>query len=455
MFENSSNRLYRLQYIVAAAAAVLVVAAFASWGGLPAPDQQTRFWIGVVVLLAVLGALGLLAWHLLIRPAGQPAAARPVPARTRQLMAVLLAAASVNIIAGGFWDEVWHRLYGLPFGEDFFWRPHLLMYFGFLCVIGLAFAGLTIISRGRGTFQQRFRANPALGWLVLMGLFLMFALPADPIWHGIYGEDLTAWSIPHLLLGVCFGSIMLLASALHLSALPQRAWRGLRRFSWHDLLPLLMAAGILLIMLQLFTTEWDQPDVMSSPIMQARPEWVFPAFILGMAAIAGMLANHSLRLVGGATLVGLIALGARVGMIAAFDTPIMRFNGWLLAIPPLVALDAWQAYRLWGARGAPGWIGSGLTAALGMALVSVGVLLPRLYPFLAISSLPALVIALALAGLAGSWLGTRLGEAISAKGEPVAEEAAAPARVRLISLSALVAVVAFILVFIQTATPPV
>jgi len=41
-----------------------------------------------------------------------------------------------------------------------------------------------------------------VGGLALMGFLLVYALPADPIWHSIYGDDLSAFSIPHVVLAL-------------------------------------------------------------------------------------------------------------------------------------------------------------------------------------------------------------------------------------------------------------
>ena len=51
--------------------------------------------------------------------------------RAREILALILASGGIAIFIAGVWDEIWHRGYGIPFGEDLFWRPHLLMYFGF------------------------------------------------------------------------------------------------------------------------------------------------------------------------------------------------------------------------------------------------------------------------------------------------------------------------------------
>ena len=42
--------------------------------------------------------------------------------RTRAVLALILASGGIGIAVGAVWDELWHRRYGLPFGEDLFWR---------------------------------------------------------------------------------------------------------------------------------------------------------------------------------------------------------------------------------------------------------------------------------------------------------------------------------------------
>jgi hypothetical protein len=98
-----------------------------------------------------------LHWQLLFRllPAGQTVRQQPINATYRQVLALLLSMGGFAFIVGAFWDEIWHRQYGILFGEDFFWRPHLLLYFGIAVATALAFAGLYMITRwGQGTFQQ-------------------------------------------------------------------------------------------------------------------------------------------------------------------------------------------------------------------------------------------------------------------------------------------------------------
>jgi hypothetical protein len=365
---------------------------------------------------------------------------------------------------GGFWDEIWHRQYGIPFGEDFFWRPHLLMYFSLGVTILLAFAGLyLIIRRGKGTLQQRFRANSVMGLMVLVGGLHMFVLPADPIWHVIYGEDLTAWSVPHLLLFGTFNSSLLLAAAIHMTAQPHRKWGTPHQLRLTDALPLLLFAALSLSWNQFFTTEWDG----TAGLVPGRPEWLLPVMIVSGAALVGVMANHTLHVYGAATLTGVMALVIRFALIHLFNAEaMMRVNSWVLALSSLVLIDLWYAYHLSGpsshrrATGGAGqiphsqkaWIGAGGAAAVGMGIMLLTIF-QDFYPLALVTNLPVALIAVLVGSLGMSWLGAALGDYL-ADGNKQVEEATVDSRLPLALLGVIGATVAFIIFFATTATPP-
>lgn len=437
------ERLKAMLLVVAALAFFIV---FGFWSGVPTSERALPFWIGTAVLLIVLTVFGWATWHLLFRPlpAGQVVRGQPVSASYRQAMALLLGVGGFGIIVGTFWDEVWHRQFGIPFGEDFFWRPHLLMYFGFGVAIGLAVAGLYIISRwGQGTFQQRFRANPVIGLLIVIGGFLMYVLPADPIWHGIYGVDLTAWGIPHLLVVTSFVLILLLATAIHMTTQPRREWGTPRQLRLSDLLPLLMFATTSLIWNQFFIVEWDAAAL----FVLERPEWLLPVLIVGGASFIGVMANHTLHTFGAATLSGLLALAIRFALIRLFGVEKMMFvNAWVLVLPCLLLIDLWYAYR----RGA--WVGAGVAAAVGMALVLLTVF-NQVYSFLTITNLPITLFMVLVGSLSMSWLGASLGDYFWGGNHQTAE-AAEHSRLSLAPLTVAAVTAVFIIFFVTTATPP-
>ncbi len=441
------------------AAAVGVTLAYALWGGLPPAEQVPAFLVGVAALLGVIALFGGVGWHLLVRslPAGKSVPrTQTLPARLRLLLAVLLSVVSLNVVVGGVWDEVWHRKYGLPFGDDFFWRPHLMMYSFFASVALIAFAGLFYIMRnGKGTMQQRFRANPVVGLLVLVGGFMMFALPADPAWHALYGVDLSAWSLPHIVLFWSFVAVMFLIPALVLTTIPPRVWGSIARIRFKDVFILLAYVFVMTLILLLLTTEWDSAVVVD-PLLLGRPDWLLPVNILLNAVVIGTLANHSTRYFGAATLVGVCAVVMRVGLLALLDYDGISVEPWLLALPPMIALDLWYGFNIVRRRAAPHWVSSGVVAGLGMLpslpLINTFFVHPQISP----GNLPVIVIACALAGIGGAWFGATLGDLASGSNKQVAEDPAVERPVlRLVTPAAFVAVLVFIVVFVFTAAPPV
>ncbi len=443
-----------------AAIALLLVALFGAllaWAGLPAREQLPAFLLGAAVLGGLLVATGFVGWYLLLKPlpAGHKRpTASPLNPGHRRLLAALVAISGINIVVGGFWDEVWHRQYGLPFGEDLLWRPHLLLYAGFTLVVGLSFLGLIrILRHGRGSLQQRFRSDPIVGLLVLVGGFLIYALPADPLWHIIYGEDISAWSLPHLVLTVSFLLIVLLAAAIHLSTVPARQWDWLHRARGNDVLPLMMAAFGQIVLLQVLTTEWDTS---SSFVVSNRPEWLLPALLVGVATFTGAWVTRATRLVGAGSAAGLIALGIRSGLVALFGYEGVTASPWIAALPALLAMDVWHAFRF-ARQGQP----SGVLATAAAALTGAATLGYPLvnalffYPEIGMGNLHAMLLTGFIAALGGSWLGARLGDYLGTANKQTAGADNISLSLRLIPATGLAGLLAFIAIFVITAAPPV
>jgi hypothetical protein len=441
--EKPANTRIKMGLLAAAALAFFIL--FGIWSGVPTGENAQVFWIGVAVLLIVLTFFAWAVWYLLFSPLpdGQ-VHALPIPAIYFQELALLLAVGQFGVLIGAFWDEIWHRQYGIPFGEDFFWRPHMLLYFGIGVTMALAFIALFFLFRqGQGSIRQRFRSNPIIGLLILAGGLLLYVLPADPIWHSIYGEDLTAWGVPHLMLFLAFDSIMLLAIAIHMSKQPRREWKTVRRLNSADLLPLWMFAAMSLTLNQFFTTEWDG----GATFAQTRPEWLLPMLIVVGAALVGVLANHTLRMVGAATLSGILALAVRLELIQLFQAgDLMRANAWVLALPSLVLIDLWYAYR------SGKWVGAGIAAAAGMVAM-VLLVFAGFYPNNPITNLPITILMVTTGSLGLSWLGAALGDYLSASNKQL-EVAGEGFRSQLVSLVLVAVFVSFVIFFVTTASPP-
>lgn len=444
----------RLKWGLAALAGFLLFAAFTVWGGLPSGPRALSFWVQIVVLFLVTGAYVFIAWHLLARQITRPPRSVRLSMNIRQNIALLLAGGVMALVVGALWDELWHRRYGIPLGEDFFWRPHLLMYFGFGVGVLIGFWALSYLNRRlKGTFQQRFRANAIVGLLILQAAFLVYAVPADPIWHGIYGDDLSAWSVPHLLLLVAITMMILLAVFSHLPPSRSGEWRSILNIRPGDALPLLMFAAILLAWLQVLMIDWDQ--VLAGNARESwglfRPEWLLAANLLGTVIFAGVLAVRVLRCIGAATLIGLMALAIRYGLIQLFAASELQFVAWIAALLPLIAIDAWAFFCVSSRKQTPGWLGFALTAALAM-LVN----LPVIRSLYDIGPSPVLAHALALAvtGIGMSWLGHQIADWMELSA--VLETAQQPSpQSSYRALGVIGGFAVFMLVFILTAAPPV
>lgn len=435
----------------------LVVVQLSRWAGVPG-DNRFVFWLGVGIMTAVALALALLGRLLLVAPRRSADRSDAAHLEGNRLLAGLLLVAGLAVAVGGFWDEVWHRRYGLPFGRDLLWRPHLLMYFGFAAVIASAASVFALALRGSGSLRLRLAAHPARALLMLLGAFLLYSLPADPLWHVVYGADISAWSLPHLLLAVNFGAVTVVAVALLAGASgPTPARRGAW---WSDARALFVVVALALslnLLLQVFTTEWDGlrriPAVPLDPFWH-RPEWLLPAVIGAIAALIGVAANRATGRIGAATLAGVTALAFRWTMLQLFEYERMSTDIWLLTIPPLLALDI--ASLLLARAGTLSWWGSALAVATGTALGTLP-LLPLLlvYPRVDATTLVPMLLTLSLAALGAAWYAGRLGTWLAARFDTArAGEAVASGR-RWLLPGILVAALTAIALFIVTAPAPV
>lgn len=483
----SSPLAHGLRLGLIAAVALIVLGAFVVFGGVPTDDRAGIFWIATGVMIALLLGFAAATWHLLFRalPIGHRIPQGNVLALTnRALLGLLLGIASFSLIISTFWDELWHRQFGIPLGEDLLWRPHMMMYFTFGTVTILGFFGLrTIIRENKGTLQQRFRANPIMGLSILTGGFLMYVIPADPVWHAIYGDDISAWSIPHLLLVLCFITIMLLSVAYHMSTMAPRLWRGFWRMSVGDIIPLLMFACVQTIFLQFFTTEYDQgfaARAVVGSIPNGRPDWMLPLILVLTAAFAGVGIVHTTRRVGAATLSGLVALGIRVALLGVFDTELLHLKAPIVIMPALIAIDLWYAFGVSDKdkqqKSRAAWSGGAVAAVLATVTITIPSLFPEYYPYMQINDLSVGVGMMTAIGLLAALGGAIVGDYVGTANKDIdplrdltltmpADDFknlrarpfgnfGATAWVPLMSFGALLATVGFIIVFIVTAVPP-
>ena len=441
---------------------IILLVILSYWSGIPTQNSEL-FIVGVLFFCVVIAVFLYAGWHLLIRPLpeNRDVPEQSIPASVRQLLAVLLAISGINLVVGAYWDEVWHRIYRFPFGEDLLWRPHLLMYSCFLLVSLLALGGLWYLMRnGRGTMQQRFRANPIVGLLVLIGGFLIFVVPADPPWHEIYGEDISAWSAPHLILGISFAGAMILSAALYLSTIAKRQWTSLIRLRVNDWLVNFVFAFMFLFLSQIFITEWDAvaapSENFSLDVISARPEWIFPILVIALSGFVGTLTVHALRAVGAATAMGVVALVIRLLLVESFDFNAISANPWVLALPPLIALDVFYALVLRRQQDSPSWWLSGVVIMLGVLLGTLPLMPGRVfYPEVTLALLPPTVIIGGIIGMGANWYGRLLGDFLATSYKALPERTSAARNLVWLPPVAAVGTLVFIIYFVITATPPV
>ena len=452
-------RNQRLPWILAAVAGVAIFAAFAVWGGIPAETNVELFWLQAGGFFLVICAFVLAFWHLLIRPLA-PNLRQPqsdtLPSRASETIALVLASGGISIVVGGVWDELWHRSYGIPFGEDLFWRPHLLMYFGFATATVAGFWALLYLNRNlRGNFQQRFRSNPLVGVLILNAAFLFYALPADPLWHWIFGEDITAWSIPHLILLASFVLTQLLALAFHVSTLRRRDWHTIFEFRLGDSLSLLILAAILLLWLQLMLIDWDAAlsGLRLEWLGLYRPEWLLAANLLACVTFTGIIATRVLRCAGAATAAGLLALGIRVGLIELFDADMLQHVAWIAALFPLLAIDFYAYYNSAIRKREPEW--RGIAAAVIFAMAVNAPVIRSLY-HLEDSNYLAFAAAIIVTGIGMSWLANKVADGFRREHAASVSGLAESRTIKpSVSFGILGAFLLFIFFFIVTASPPI
>jgi hypothetical protein len=322
-----------------------VLALMVRWGGVP-DVAEVNFWLGVVILGSTLAVFGGLCWWLFFSPV--PSEVKPHSTQLSEgsyLMLLAALFAGFLSIIGVFWDETWHRLYG--FAEvlnDFLWAPHKLLYvsLGALTLV----AGMSLyqaIRANRSDVRVGFRTHPYLGMFGLIAAYLMFSLPSDQVWHLVYGLDITAWSLPHILLLTSFGFVMISLSAIFLSG--ERS----SSLTFNALLGGL-AMGIGGVMLLVLVTDYDSAAApltqVSANVMKAlaeRPQWTYPVAVVTLGVL---LASVGVRLSGRfgvVTVAALTIIVFRSVMVTFFNaSKEMGVVSHVLIVIPMVIIDAWQ-----------------------------------------------------------------------------------------------------------------
>jgi hypothetical protein len=462
--ENKLSMPGQSRIFAAVMGAVVIVFAFLTViAGLPPADKLTNFVIGLIILIAVTGGIGVLLWHFLLRPlpAGIQVVEQPLlTVRTRQIIALVLTLGTISIGIAGVWDEIWHVKYGIPFGQDFFWRPHILLYFGLstLAVVG-GWSWWTLMTKGKGTLQQRFRANPLLGLSFLGGLFTIYAVGADPIWHKFYGSDLAPWSVPHLLILIMVFMTGILAITYHKTLIRPAEWRMKVNLHWREVLMVIITAGALLDFMLILTIQWYGAATSERQMTQVMgyPIWLTAVFITFLAALFGTTALHATRQVGTATVVGVLTFvmrllldnvlsGVRVG-----TTPL-----WVI-IPLMLSLDIIYAVSIRRTQRPPSILMTAVVMAAAFAIVSIPAI-SVVFPFLPLAPLNIVSMVIASFIVAGGtvWFVRYIADLNAPRDIESAPASQASVGLPRAWTNALLYVVylAFVVLWVATATPP-
>lgn len=454
----SSFRSTQNQSIWFAITVVILLIAFTLLGGVPAGEQLPVFLVGVLVTAGVTGAFGFATWHLLVRPlpAGYKVTARPIISGTaRHVVALLMLIGIINVTVATIWDEIWHAKYGIPFGEDFFWRPHMLMYFGFGVTILTAVYGLyQILFRGKGTLQQRFRADVPFGAAVLAGAFLIYALPADPVWHMIYGVDISAWALPHMILLVMVIT-MSYCSILVMRTDRPREWSVLR-FDLETLWVVLASAGMIIPCLVVMTVDWYGLSSLAQPNnVTNRAEWMLPAIITFLVAFIGVVTLRASKTAGSATAVGIVALLGRMVMDSALQSDLNGASVLWTALPLLVALDLLYGISIRGSGKAPSTRMTVLVLGVTVLIAMLPVMTTQfVYPQVNAGNIALMAVVCILVGMVAVWLGEVSGEFLATAGISASDEQPSMRRVWM-DAAVYAGFAVFMVYFMATAAPPI
>ncbi len=277
--------------------------------------ENPLFWESLFFSSANVALVVLTVWWLSWSPIrNEVTHAAPPSPRLAGWLAALLGLASLQLVAGAFWDASMHVQTGeIPAGADFLWPPHIMIYSAFLISLIVTLIALSMIAipawrAGERDPRRWVRLNPYLGAVAVASMYSLLSIPGDALWHALYGIDLTAWSPPHLMLGIMTCVVVVCALGLLLQARPRMSRPDNVGWASIGLLGLMLNFAYILAAL-----EWEMPGN-RSPLVEARPIWIYPLVGGGAAFFTLALAKRVTRLRWAATLTAAVFYLVRLGI---------------------------------------------------------------------------------------------------------------------------------------------
>lgn len=440
-----------------------VLTSVVRWGGTARPGPL--FVVGVALLSSLIVAFGVFITWIYSGPRRVLGASTTAQAELRQTVAVLALISTSSFLVGIFWDEVWHRRLG-GFGDDFWWPPHLLIYTSVILFWLFAVGGLWVVVRGSGSLRDRLRSESQISLVGLVAMFLVVSLPSDELWHRIYGKDITAWSLPHLMLAGGVSLIALGATSLALASTPiQYRWRDLRSIQRTELLAVVLVAVATVLMIQFGTSEWDGVRSLQTEggvfrdAFWTRPQWLYPVVVVTVALFTSNAALHLLRCAGVASLVATLVLTFRLGCLAILGSEsqdlAIGYTAHFLLVFPALALDVWYWFRKTSSDTLGTLIGGNLIAVVAFLVAGLPVIDRTLiYPPINAYTVPQMIGMSLFMALGAGWTGARFGGWLGALDRPSAP-IPVRRRVMIFTIAGCSLVVLVTLSIILTARPPV
>jgi hypothetical protein len=238
---------------------------------------QGMIFSGIDISIVVI-----LVWWLFISKVKKaPLPGTGISQRLAAVLGLLLVVSGIQFFIGAMWDTSMHLKTGeVPGGSDFLWPPHIMIYSGFLITLALGLFGVATIAipairRGERDPRLWIRRSPFLGALAVASFYAIASIPGDAIWHELFGVDLTAWSPPHIFLGIATCATLFSGAGLL-----NRAFRDRKHPIWVTASLVVLFALILNIGYFIAAVEWETPGN-RPPLVAARPEWMYPVIAGG------------------------------------------------------------------------------------------------------------------------------------------------------------------------------